>query len=62
MLNQQVNLFLIFAIIGLIISLLFDFFRILRRSFNTNDIITYLEDIVFWVLTRFYNFIFCIYI
>lgn len=62
MLNQQVNLFLIFTIIGLIISLLFDFFRILRRSFNTNDIITYLEDIVFWVLTRFYNFIFCIYI
>lgn len=62
MLNQQVNLFLIFTIIGLIISLLFDFFRILRRSFNTKDIITYLEDIIFWVLTRLYNSIFCIYI
>lgn len=62
MLNEQVNLFLIFTLNGLIISLLFDFFRILRRSFNTKDIITYIEDIVFWILTRLYNFIFCVYI
>lgn len=62
MLNQQVYLFFIFTINGLIISLLFDFFRILRKAFNTKDIVTYLEDIIFWILTRFYNFIFYIYI
>lgn len=62
MISNQANIFLIFTINGVIIGLLFDFFRILRRSFNTKDIITYIEDILFWILTRFYNFIFYIYI
>lgn len=62
MINNQANLFLIFTINGVIIGLLFDFFRILRRSFNTKDFVTYIEDILFWLLTRLYNFILCIYI
>lgn len=62
MINNQAYLFLIFTINGILIGLLFDFFRILRRSFNTKDIITYIQDIVFWILTRFHNSIFNIYI
>lgn len=58
MISNQANLFLIFTINGIVIGLLFDFFRILRKSFNTNDIITYIEDILFWILARFYIFIF----
>ena len=51
MINNQAVLFCIFIIDGLIIGLLFDFFRILRKSFKTKDIITYIEDILFWILT-----------
>ena len=48
---SQAYLFLIFCINGLLIGLLFDFFRILRKSFKTPDFVTYIEDIVFWFLT-----------
>lgn len=53
MIINQSNLFLIFIINGIIIGLLFDFFRILRRSFKTSDIATYIQDILFWILTGF---------
>lgn len=33
------------------IALLFDFFRILRKSFKTPDWLTYLEDVIFWIIT-----------
>ncbi len=48
---NQAYLFLIFTINGIIIGILFDTFRILRKSFKTNDIFTYIEDILFWILT-----------
>lgn len=51
MINNQALLFCVFTINGLLIGLLFDFFRILRKSFKTSDIITYIEDILFWILT-----------
>ena len=51
MVTDQALLFFIFIVNGIIIGLLFDFFRILRRSFKTKDFITYIEDILFWVLT-----------
>ena len=48
---NQAYLFLVFTINGIFIGLLFDFFRILRKSFKTINLITYIEDILFWVLT-----------
>lgn len=51
MATNQAYLFLVFTINGIIIGLLFDIFRILRKSFKTSDIITYLQDILFWILT-----------
>lgn len=53
MVTNQAYLFLVFTINGIIIGLLFDIFRILRRSFKTSDIVTYLQDILFWILTGF---------
>ena len=49
--ENQAYLFLIFILNGIIIGLLFDIFRILRRSFKTPNFITYIEDIVFWVIS-----------
>ena len=51
MVTNQSYLFLIFTLNGIIIGLLFDFFRILRISFKTPNFITYIEDILFWILT-----------
>lgn len=51
MAGNQTYLFIVFTIVGIIIGILFDIFRILRKSFKTKDIVTYIEDIIFWVLT-----------
>lgn len=51
MVTNQAYLFLIFVINGIIIGLVFDFFRILRISFKTKDFVTYIEDIIFWIIT-----------
>ncbi len=48
---NQAYLFLIFTLNGVLIGLLFDFFRILRKTFKTGNIATYIEDIVFWILS-----------
>ena len=51
MAQNQAYLFLVFSITGVIIGILFDFFRILRKTIKTPNIITYIEDILFWILT-----------
>ena len=51
MIVNQIQLFFIFIINGLLIGLLFDFFRILRKAIKTSDFITYIEDILFWIFT-----------
>jgi len=51
MVTNQAYLFLIFFINGIIIGLLFDLFRISRKVFKTSDFITYIEDVLFWILS-----------
>ncbi len=53
MIYTQLELFFIFIISGFVIGLLFDFFRILRKTIKTADFVTYVEDILFWILTGF---------
>ena len=53
MIYNQAQLFLVFIINGIIIGIFFDFFRILRKSFKTSDFSTYIEDLLFWILTGF---------
>ena len=48
---NQAYIFLLFTLNGVIIGLFFDFFRILRKSFKTKNIVTYIEDGLFWILT-----------
>lgn len=48
--NQAYNFF-IFMINGCGIGIIFDIFRILRKAFKTSDLITYIEDILFWILS-----------
>ena len=51
MVINQGYLFLIFILNGILIGFLFDFFRILRKCFKTSNLITYIEDFIFWILT-----------
>ena len=48
--QNQVYVFIIFIINGLLIGFLFDIFRIFRKSFKTPDIITYIQDVAFWII------------
>lgn len=48
---EQLFKLFVFTITGIIIGILFDTFRIIRKSFKTADFITYIEDIIFWILT-----------
>jgi len=43
--------FLLFNLNGIIIGFLFDIFRVLRKTFRTINFVTYIEDILFWILT-----------
>ncbi len=49
--TNQAYVFLIFIFNGLVIGILFDIFRIIRKSFKTSDLRTNLQDILFWILT-----------
>ena len=51
---NQLYLLCIFTLSGFLIGILFDIFRILRKSFKTPDFITYIEDFIFWSLTGIY--------
>lgn len=50
MISGQVYAFFCCIISGITIGLLFDSFRIIRKFAKTNDMITYIEDIIFWIL------------
>ena len=51
LLLSQFNTVFIFCLTGLGIGLLFDFFRIQRKVLKTCDFITYIQDILFWIVS-----------
>lgn len=50
MIYTQCKIFCAFFILGILTGFIFDFFRALRKAFKTNNIITYIEDILFLVI------------
>ena len=50
MVENQAYLFIVFSLTGIGLGILFDFFRALRKTFKTADFITYIEDIIYWIL------------
>lgn len=47
---SELTTFLIYIISGIIISIIFDIFRVLRKSIKTSNTATYIEDIIFCIL------------
>ena len=50
MIYDQCKIFSVFFILGILIGFIFDFFRALRKTFKTNNIIIYIEDIIFFLI------------
>lgn len=51
MATNQLGLFIIYFFSGIMICIVFDFFRSLRKSIKTSNIVTYIEDVLFWIIT-----------
>lgn len=51
MVIEQLYVFSIFTLNGLIIGAIFDFFRALRKTFNFNNVFIYIQDILFWIIS-----------
>lgn len=49
--QSDVFIFLAFIFNGILVGIFFDCFRILRKSFKTPDFVTYIEDILFGIIT-----------
>lgn len=59
--NQQLSLLICSFLSGLIIGIMFDFYRIIRGFENPNKIITCIEDTLFWILAAIIVFVFLLY-
>ncbi|MGE4282578.1 MAG: spore cortex biosynthesis protein YabQ [Clostridia bacterium] len=55
--TNQAYIFLSSIVGGLIIGLVFDIFRILRRVIKTVNFITYIQDILFWIIVTMIIFL-----
>lgn len=49
--ENQLFILLIFILSGYVIGILFDLFRITRKLFKLPNFVTYIEDVLFWILT-----------
>ena len=49
--QNQAYLFYVFLLTGILIGLLFDIFRILRKSFKFSDLSTIFQDFIFCLIT-----------
>ena len=52
--NSQIGIFLIYLIAGVLICLLYDIFRALRKTVKTPDLVTYIEDTIFLILVAIF--------
>ena len=59
--HRQVTLFIFSLFSGMLIGVLFDIYRILRGIEEPGDIITLIEDLLFWIFTGILVFIFMMY-
>lgn len=62
MIINQIKIFMICLIDGIIIGFLFDIFRIFRKIHKTSTVLTYIQDIIFLLLSRDINNFFFIFL
>ena len=50
-LPNESTIFLIFIVVGIIISMIFDLFRAIRKVYRTGTLATDVQDIIFWMIS-----------
>ncbi len=55
-LTNQAYVFFITVLIGLLVGLIYDFFRLQRKLFTHSNTLVYIEDFLFWVISIFMCF------
>ncbi|NMM62167.1 spore cortex biosynthesis protein YabQ [Clostridium sp. P21] len=60
--TEQLRCIIFSFIAGIIIGILFDLYRIIRGFNNVNKILTFVEDILFWIFAAMVVFIFLLFI
>lgn len=53
MIQNQTYVFLWSLFVGVILALIFDLFRILRRKGNTKNYVVYIQDVIYWFAVTF---------
>lgn len=53
MIQNQAYVFLVSILVGGVLAIIFDFFRLLRRKGNTKNYIVYIQDILYWLIVTF---------
>jgi spore cortex biosynthesis protein YabQ len=56
--KSQILTFFYAVTLGIILSVLFDFFRTIRISYKHNNIFVFIEDIVFFLISTFLTFMY----
>lgn len=59
--NRQIALFLFSLINGMVVGILYDFYRVIRGFEKQSKIIVAIQDILFWILTGIIVFILMMY-
>ncbi|KYH28635.1 MULTISPECIES: spore cortex biosynthesis protein YabQ [Clostridium] len=59
--QTQINMILYSILAGILTGLLFDIYRIIRGFENPNKVLTFIEDILFWIFAALLVFIFLLY-
>lgn len=55
--NSQAYVFLCTIAGGMVIALTYDLFRILRKAVKTNSFITYIQDLLYWLIVAVIMFL-----
>ncbi len=55
--SSQAYVFLCTVIGGMAIALVYDFFRILRRALKTGGFVTYVQDLLYWIIAAVIMFL-----
>ena len=53
MIQNQTYVFLISVLVGMLLAIIFDFFRLLRRKGDTPNYIVYIQDLLYWIIVTF---------
>lgn len=53
MIENQVYVFFASILVGVVLALIFDFFRLMRRKGKTKNLVVYIQDIIYWLIVAF---------